>query len=103
MTGQIRIVDRKVSGKVSGSDIYSVHPFFKGELIVKRTEDGMEFRHPTLGYVGATKKGSTSSTGARKFYFADKLPPGLWHFDEEESDEDLVVVKFTSNEAKEDL
>lgn len=95
MIGAIRIVNRKVSG----SDISSMHPFFRGELIVKRTEDGIEFKHPTLGYVGAIQKGSTSSTGARKFSFAEKLPPGLWHFDEEESNEDLVVIKFIKNEA----
>ena len=96
MTGSVQITKANHMSRITSS-----HPFFSGEVVIKRTEDGIEFKKPTLDYVGLIHKGANLKSGWRAFSFNDTLPPGRWDFDEEESGEDLIVVKFTSNEAKE--
>lgn len=76
-----------------------VHPpfFNPGEYyIIKETEVGLEFSRPTIDYRGrqlkAIMQGKTSNQLV--IQLAADYPIGKYFFDEEESNEDKVVIKF---------
>lgn len=69
--------------------------FFKERILIKKYHDKIEFKHIDISYRGKTNKFTFSKK--RNYYHTKlsiELPLGKFKFDEEESNEDIIVIYF---------
>lgn len=75
----------------------TANSFFKDEFIIKVIGDKVTFKRCGIDFVGKSR----TATAKTKNLFAFSIPidacPGEYEFDEEESDEDVLVLYLNNN------
>lgn len=75
--------------------INSKSEFFNGSIVVKLCDDCIKFIRVGIDYTGKYYTPSYMPNDKRyTFMITANLPSGTFHFDEDESNEDCVVVYF---------
>jgi hypothetical protein len=75
-------------------------PFFcEDDFIVTITDDYISFKKPTIDYNGKTHK-VTKQVNTYHLTLYEKLPIGVFVFDEEYSNEDELIVYFEKNKVE---
>ena len=76
-----------------GSKCFSTKdPFFKDEVVVKKTDERIIFTHPGMDYVGKSAICGNQSPGWFAFSCVMEIKNGKYFFDEDESTEDVRVI-----------
>lgn len=74
--------------------ITSKSDFFKGRTIFKVEKDKIIFKKPTIDYRGKSYKFCLHVDGFYHSTILCEIPLGKFYFDEDESNEDIIVAYF---------